>query len=51
MAVIGTEIRYVDWVVQGVSGTSMMFGASFRVDYVIVGYRNSGYLKRLKATR
>ena len=46
----GTQIRYVDWVVPGVLATNMMFSALFGVGYVIVRYRHSGVLRRLKAT-
>lgn len=50
VAVTGTEIRYVDWVLPGVLGMNMMFSALFGVGYVIVRYRKNGVLKRLKAT-
>ncbi|WP_319557623.1 ABC transporter permease [Thiomicrorhabdus sp.] len=43
-------IRYIDWVVPGVIGMNIMFGALFGVGFVIVRYRKSGYLKRLNAT-
>lgn len=46
----GQAIRYVDWVLPGVLGMNMMFSALFGVGYVIVRYRKSGMLKRLKAT-
>lgn len=48
--VTGREVRYVDWVVPGVLGVNMMFSCLFGVGYVIVRYRKSGVLKRLKAT-
>ncbi|MCP4696359.1 MAG: ABC transporter permease [Gammaproteobacteria bacterium] len=48
--VSGREISYVDWVIPGVLGMNMMFSAMFGVGYVIVRYRKSGVLKRLKAT-
>lgn len=48
--VSGKEVRYVDWVVPGVLGMNMMFTCLFGVGYVIVRYRKSGVLKRLKAT-
>lgn len=48
--VTGKEVRYVDWVVPGVLGMNMMFTCLFGVGYVIVRYRKSGVLKRLKAT-
>lgn len=49
-AVTGAAIRYVDWVVPGLLGMNMMFSCLFGIGYVIVRYRKSGYLKRLKAT-
>ncbi len=48
--VTGREIRYVDWVLPGILGMNMMFACLFGVGYVIVRYRKSGVLKRLKAT-
>jgi ABC-type multidrug transport system permease subunit len=50
VAVAGSEIRYVDWVVPGVLGMNIMFSALFGVGYVIVRYRKNGVLKRLRAT-
>lgn len=49
-AVTGREVRYVDWVLPGILGMNMMFACLFGVGYVIVRYRKSGVLKRLKAT-
>lgn len=46
----GREIRYVDWVIPGVLGMNLMFGALFGVGYVIVRYRHNGVLKRFQAT-
>jgi len=46
----GEEIRYVDWVVPGILSFNIMMGCLFGVGYVIVRYRKSGFLKRLKAT-
>lgn len=46
----GRPVRYVDWVMPGVLGMNMMFGALFGVGYVIVRYRQNGVLKRLQAT-
>ncbi|HEB26848.1 MAG TPA: ABC transporter permease [Porticoccus sp.] len=46
----GRKIRYVDWVIPGVLGMNLMFGALFGVGYVIVRYRQNGVLKRLQAT-
>ena len=48
--VTGKQVRYVDWVIPGVLGMNMMFTCLFGVGYVIVRYRKSGVLKRLKAT-
>lgn len=48
--VSGRQIRYVDWVIPGVLGMNMMFGALFGVGYVIVRYRKNGVLKRIQAT-
>lgn len=48
--VSGREIRYVDWVAPGVLAINMMFSALFGVGYVIVRYRKSRVLRRLKAT-
>lgn len=46
----GAAIRFVDWLTPGVLGINMMFSALFGVGYVLVRYRKSGVLKRLKAT-
>lgn len=46
----GKEISYLDWVLPGILAFNMMMGCLFGVGYVIVRYRKSGYLKRLKAT-
>lgn len=46
----GREVRYVDWALPGILSMNMMFGCLFGVGYVIVRYRKSGVLKRLKAT-
>jgi hypothetical protein len=46
----GAGIRYVDWAAPGVLGMNLMFSCLFGIGYVIVRYRKSGYLKRLKAT-
>lgn len=48
--VAGKEIGYVDWVLPGILSFNIMFGCLFGVGYVIVRYRKSGFLKRLKAT-
>ena len=46
----GQAIRYIDWLFPGIIGMNIMFSALFGVGYVIVRYRRSGVLKRLKAT-
>lgn len=46
----GEEIRYIDWVIPGVIGMNIMWGALFGIGYVIVRYRKFGVLKRLRAT-
>ncbi len=48
--VSGDEIRYIDWVIPGVIGMNIMWGALFGIGYVIVRYRKFGVLKRLRAT-
>ncbi|CAN5640266.1 ABC transporter permease [soil metagenome] len=47
---IGQEVRFVDWLTPGIIAINMMFSALFGVGYVLVRYRKSGVLKRLKAT-
>ena len=46
----GDAIRYVDWVAPGILGMNMMYSALWGIGYVVVRYRQSGYLRRLKAT-
>lgn len=46
----GRAIRYVDWVIPGVLGMNIMFGALFGIGYVIVRYRKMEVLKRMQAT-
>lgn len=48
--IIGDQIRYIDWLFPGILGMNIMFSALFGVGYVIVRYRRTGVLKRLKAT-
>jgi len=48
--VTGAAVRYIDWVLPGILGVNMMFAALFGVGYVIVRYRKSGVLRRLRAT-
>lgn len=46
----GEAIRYVDWVLPGIIGMTIMFSSLFGVGYAIVRYRKNGVLKRLNAT-
>ena len=46
----GQAVRYVDWLLPGVLGMNMMFSCLFGVGWVVVRYRKSGFLKRLRAT-
>jgi ABC-type multidrug transport system permease subunit len=48
--VSGRQVRYVDWVIPGVLGMNVMFGALFGIGFVIVRYRKNGVLKRLQVT-
>jgi len=48
--VSGKQVRYLDWVIPGVLGMNIMFGALFGIGFVIVRYRKNGVLKRLQAT-
>jgi len=48
--VTGDAVPYIDWVLPGILGVNMMFTSLFGVGYVIVRYRKSGVLRRLKAT-
>jgi len=50
VSVEGDEVRYIDWVIPGVIGMNIMWGALFGIGYVIVRYRKFGVLKRLSAT-
>lgn len=46
----GKPIRYIDWLFPGILGMNIMFSSLFGVGFVIVRYRRTGVLKRLKAT-
>ncbi|MDD2390149.1 MAG: ABC transporter permease [Desulfobacterales bacterium] len=46
----GAAIRYIDWLFPGILAMNMMFSALWGVGYVVVRYRKTGVLKRLKAT-
>jgi ABC-2 type transport system permease protein len=48
--ITGQGIRYIDWLFPGILAMNIMFSALFGVGFVIVRYRRSGVLKRLKAT-
>jgi ABC-type multidrug transport system permease subunit len=48
--VTGRAIRYIDWVIPGILGMNIMFGALFGIGYVIVRYRKMEVLKRVQAT-
>ena len=48
--VTGKKVGYVDWVLPGILGLNLMFSSVFGAGYVIVRYRKSGYLRRLRAT-
>jgi ABC-2 type transport system permease protein len=48
--VTGEAVRYVDYLFPGILGMNMMFSCLFGVGYVVLRYRKSGFLKRLRAT-
>ncbi|MGD8834895.1 MAG: ABC transporter permease [Desulfobacteraceae bacterium] len=48
--VAGRQIRYIDWLFPGILGMNIMFSALYGVGFVVVRYRKTGVLKRLKAT-
>jgi ABC-type multidrug transport system permease subunit len=48
--VTGQAVRYIDWLLPGILGMNMMFSCLFGVGWVVVRYRKSGFLKRLRAT-
>ncbi|MGC8517259.1 MAG: ABC transporter permease [Steroidobacteraceae bacterium] len=48
--VSGHTVRYLDWLFPGILGMNMMFSCLFGVGYVVLRYRQSGFLKRLNAT-
>ncbi len=48
--VTGRAVRYVDWLLPGILGMNLMFSCLWGVGFVIVRYRKSGHLKRLRAT-
>jgi ABC-2 type transport system permease protein len=48
--VTGAAVKYVDWLFPGILAMNMMFSCLFGVGYVVLRYRKSGFLKRLRAT-
>lgn len=46
----GEPLRYADWLVPGLLGVNIMFTCLFAIGHVVVRYRKSGYLKRLRGT-
>jgi ABC transporter DrrB family efflux protein len=48
--VTGAAVRYVDWLFPGILAMNLMFSCLFGVGYVVLRYRKSGFLKRLRAT-
>jgi len=44
------EVAYIDWVLPGILGMNIMFNCLWGIGYIIVKYRENGFLKRLKAT-
>ncbi|MDM8525419.1 ABC transporter permease [Desulfococcaceae bacterium HSG8] len=46
----GSQLDYIDWLFPGIIAMNMMFSGLYGVGYVIVRYRKSGVLKRLKVT-
>ncbi|GIU16953.1 MULTISPECIES: ABC transporter permease [unclassified Shewanella] len=49
-AITGKAVRHVEWLLPGIIGMNMMFSALYGVGYVVVRYRRTGVLKRLKVT-
>lgn len=50
LPVRGRMVRYIDWLFPGILAMNMMFSCLFGVGYVVLRYRQSGFLKRLHAT-
>ena len=44
------EVAYIDWVLPGILGMNIMFNCLWGIGFIIVKYRDNGFLKRLKAT-
>lgn len=49
-AVSGKQVGYVDWVFPGIIALNLLFGCLWGVGWIIVKYRDEGYLKRLYAS-
>ena len=50
LPVTGKAVRYIDWLFPGILAMNLMFSCLFGVGYVVLRYRQSGFLKRLHAT-
>ncbi len=50
LPVSGQAVRYIDWLFPGILAMNLMFSCLFGVGYVVLQYRQSGFLKRLHAT-
>ena len=50
VAVTGKAVRYIDWLFPGILAMNLMFSCLFGVGYIVLRYRQSGFLKRLHAT-
>ena len=46
----GKAVRYIDWLFPGILAMNLMFSCLFGVGYIVLRYRQSGFLKRLHAT-
>ena len=50
LPVSGKAVPYLDWLFPGILAMNVMFSCLFGVGYVVLRYRQSGFLKRLHAT-
>ncbi len=50
LPVSGKAVPYLDWLFPGILAMNLMFSCLFGVGYVVLRYRQSGFLKRLHAT-
>ncbi len=48
--VTGKTVRYIDWLFPGILAMNLMFSCLFGVGYIVMRYRQTGFLKRLHAT-